>query len=293
MRQTDHHSTPPSARPPEVRVSASHTDAAAPMSIGRPGPPWLLIGIVAAAVLLIGALFAFQVVHAGRVYPGVVALGVDLSGLDRAEAVAALAPRIQLLTDRPITLRGVDREWRSSAGDLGLRLDAEALAERAVMFGREGSLPARLVSQVRGVAGATTELSLDVAHDTSVLNVQLARLAAQIDQPAVDATIELQSDLTIAIAPSQVGRRVDRDESSERVRAAVLNDRETSVELAIVETPPQLTESDLQDARLTAERMLAGPFILRWRDRSWELQPTEIAKTITFQPDAGQSMLRI
>src|SRR4051794_2260368 len=62
--------------------------------------PWPLVGVLALLVLLAGAFLSFQVVYAGRIYPGVSALGVDLSGMNRAEATAALQPRLNALGNR-------------------------------------------------------------------------------------------------------------------------------------------------------------------------------------------------
>lgn len=256
--------------------------------LAQPGPPRWLFAVVGLLVVLASGLLVFQIAYAGRVYPGVSTLGVPLGGDTFAEASAALSPRVRLLTDRVLVLRGVEREWRLTAHDLGARLDAKALAAQALAHGREGSLPARLSLQVRGLFGESTELPVASAFDRSALQSQLQHFADEIDRPAIDASLSIEPDRTIAQSPSQIGRQLDQPASEQRVLGALVDARQGEVALLVVETPPRTTEAHLGAARTAAERVLGSTFVLRGGVKTWELSRPEIAAMLSIDQPPGQ-----
>src|SRR4051812_11611874 len=173
----------------------------------RPGrrQPWGLYALIGLLVVLAGVFFGFQVAYAGRVYPGVSMVGVTLDGKTRAEAADALRERVRVLGDREITLNDGDRAWALDARDLGLQMDPDQLAGRALLYGREGPIPLRLAQQAQGLLGSPAVLDPGTTTDQRVLDIQIARLAGQIDQPALDATLSIRDDGAVVAAAAQVG----------------------------------------------------------------------------------------
>jgi hypothetical protein len=109
----------------------------------------------------------FQLVYAGRIYPGVTALGLRLGGLSEDQAAERLADRTAELTHKEVVLRLGDERWRSSTADLGVRLDPAPLAASAFAIGREGSPRARLVAQVGALFGGAEVAWAPSSPDTS------------------------------------------------------------------------------------------------------------------------------
>ena len=85
-------------------------------------------------------------------YPGVHALGADLGGRSLEEATRAVETQFAEYARQPITLEVASQQFFLTAGELGVRFDARATAERAMQVGRSGSIPRQLFDQARGLA---------------------------------------------------------------------------------------------------------------------------------------------
>src|SRR5205085_1344503 len=122
-----------------------------------------------------------------------------------------------------------------------------------------------------------------------ILDIQLARLAQQIDRPPLDATLTIGADASVRLAPSQIGRKLDTSASAARVSAALADEGVVAVDLVVVETPPRVDEGQLQQARATAERVLAAPFVVRGQDgATWRLAREQLAPMLRLDHPDGQ-----
>ncbi len=286
MRQTDDAARTgeaPGAAPEPLALPAG--GAAGSAAAGR---PWWLFALLGLVAVLAGAVAASQAAYADRAYPGVTLLGVPLGGSTREQATAALAPRIQALEGRTIVLRDGGRRWALEARDLGLRVEPERLADLAVRFEHDDPPLARIVAPTRGLTGETVELAPRITLDQATINIQLERLAGQIDQPPIDATLAIHPDGSVAATSAQIGRRLDRAASAQRVRDMLLDAQRDEVELVVQETPPQTSDEELAGARAQAERILAQPFVLRGGDKRWSLSRAELAPMLTLDHTPGQ-----
>src|SRR6476661_1357545 len=90
---------------------------------------WLAAPVLLLAVLAIAVVGGYQVAYAGRIFPGVQALGVDLGGRTPDEANAALGTRADALLAAPVTIVAGDTVRRTTWRDVGLRLDGAALRD--------------------------------------------------------------------------------------------------------------------------------------------------------------------
>ncbi|HLH25285.1 MAG TPA: VanW family protein [Chloroflexota bacterium] len=264
---------------------------------GRPGraagawrgaPLGALAGFAAVLLLAGAALGGYQVAFAGRAYPGVEALGVDLGGRTRDEAVAALAAQADTVLAAPVTVQAAETRHAATWRDLGLRLAPEALADRALAVGRSGNPLRRLAAQY---TAATRHYAVDaaLAFDDAALDAYLQGVAQEVDRPARDAKLLVQPDATIAYTPSQVGRQLDVAAAAARVREAQRAGA-SEVALPVAETPPQTPDALRTEARDTATRLLAQPLVLRYEDREWTVTPRELVDWLQFDGGPGQPL---
>src|SRR5438477_5181064 len=95
----------------------------------------------AATALLIAAVgtYLFATNYYGRVVPGVRVDGVSLGGLPPDSASSVLVTRAQQVDQTRLELRADDQTWQPTVGELGVRVDAPTLADRAYQIGRVGS----------------------------------------------------------------------------------------------------------------------------------------------------------
>src|SRR6266536_1635070 len=69
--------------------------------------------------------------RATRILPGVRVAGVDVSGMTRSEAEAALKPTVAEILDRRIGIQAGAKTWQLTAGQLGTRVDVQSALDQA------------------------------------------------------------------------------------------------------------------------------------------------------------------
>ena len=247
---------------------------------------WATIGALIVLLLTpLAALAWYQYDHVDRIYDGVSALGVDLGGMTREEAERALAARANELAGRPVVVRAADAEWRTDWSQLGLRIPATPIVERAMAVGRDGSPVQRAVAQIDAL-GSGMRLPVEQSFDEQVLREFVSSVAGRVDRPVRDARLELKPDLTLELTTAQTGRTVVVDESLRRLHEAALSGA-GAVELAVATTQPTTTDEMRQAAKERAERMLAAPLVLSYGDRRWTIEGQELADLLMFTGGPG------
>ncbi|HEY2592471.1 MAG TPA: peptidoglycan binding domain-containing protein, partial [Chloroflexota bacterium] len=197
-----------------------------------------MVSLVTLPLAALAFLTLFELINWGKISPGVTALGMDVGGLSRPEAVARLVPGVQQLMDRPLDITAADsgQTWHTTARDLGLRLDPDELVGAAYDVGRSGNPLDRLGDQMDAFFHRRT-ISVDSTTDASALDGALASMASQIDHAPVDATLALGQDGTIQASDAQAGASLDVAASREQLDAALSGDNNT-VSLVIDSVPP-------------------------------------------------------
>lgn len=230
--------------------------------IGGPGAfrsPWLpRFTLIAVSILILSNLVAalmvagYQIYYDGMIYPGVTVWGVDLSGMSEEEAKAALEGRFTYPETTVITFRDSANIWPMTAGDLGVAFDIDRTVQTAYEVGRHP----HLMTGLRQQAAAWQEgvvIPPVIVYDQIKAERYLAQIAAQIEQPALDASLTVQ-DLRATSVPGQVGRHIDMAATLEGVGRQIATLQSGEVPLVIVETQPRILNAD--DAAATINNML-------------------------------------
>lgn len=105
----------------------------------------ILLAVCGALILLVG----FQLLYAGRIYPGVSVAGISLGGLTPEAASEKLLTEITYPQSGQILFQdaAAQRTWLAAPMQLGLFLDADASAQAAFSIGRTGGLLQRMNEQ--------------------------------------------------------------------------------------------------------------------------------------------------
>lgn len=239
-------------------------------------------------ILFLTSILFLEVRCANRIYPGVQVWGVSLGGKRPEEAVATLEGELPVLHQPSFALRGPERTWEVRPTDLGLRLEAEATAQRAFRVGRgpgEGLLT-HLRILLRG-----RNLPPILRYEETTARLYLETLAEEIYRAPVDATLTLEGTTPIA-SPAQPGRALDVEVSVDAVQGELTNLGGDGIDLPVREIPPQVT--DAEAARAQAEAILSEPLLLLLPDPRegdpgpWQLSPEELAGLLTPHDVDGQ-----
>lgn len=231
----------------------------------------IALGSVAAllAVLVVGA-YAYDSSRKDQIADGVTIGGVDVGGLEEAEAVSLVRRRLlaPLRHSLRVTFRG--RVWKLSGSRLEVRANLRSAVERALEASQAGGLPGRLVRYVSD--GEVDEgISPAVSYSEAALNRFVRRVADAVDREARNAGVEASPD-SLRVVAGHDGRKLRDDLLTRQLKRAILDANAPRTILARVQTfQPRITRSEVAakyPSYLTLDR---GTFTLRlWQ----HLKPT-------------------
>ena len=254
-------------------------------------PAFLQLFVALAGGMLLFILFAlitlvaFNISHAGEIYPGVSIAGVDLSGLSRDEAAALLAVKLTYPQTGKIVFQDTERVQVARPSDLGLILDVQTSAQAAFSLGRSGNPISRQIDKlVAWYSGR--DVSPLLVYDERLAQEYLRQIAAQVDRPTVEATLKVNGGQVEAV-PGQVGRKVDIYATQAALEAQVRSLTDGVVPLVVVETPPEILDASQQAE--TARQILSAPLTLHVPDAKpgdpgpWIIPPDQLGGMLKIE----------
>jgi len=218
-------------------------------------PPALIIAALSAIVL---ALLVFEIAYWNRIYPGVQMWGLDLGGMRPEEAALALEARFPYSSQPIVTLRDGDKTWTLRPRELGLELDAAAVARAAFALGRSGAILDDLKTQAR-LAWSGTQLAPVVRQNPVTVRSYLDNLAASVNITPSDATLRLEGMSAVA-TPAIVGRTLQVAPVLERLLESSRALAPVDLPLEFKTLPPAV--ADVAEAKAHLEAIISGPLTI-------------------------------
>src|SRR6266545_7070266 len=106
-------------------------------------------GVILFFAILIAWVLGYQLLYAGRIFPGVSVAGVDLSGMKPSDAAVKLNQSLSYPLNGKILFRDGEKAWVASPAQLGMVFDPSSSAVTAYRLGRSGGLFGALSGQIR------------------------------------------------------------------------------------------------------------------------------------------------
>lgn len=228
----------------------------------RANAVWLRGVIIGISVLILANLVAliaiggYQIAHNGVIYPGVNAWGVDLSGMTPQQARAALEGQFAYPQTTVFTFRDGDQTWQATAGELGVRFDVDRTVTAAYRVGRQENLVASINQQVAALRNGYA-VSPVVVYDQSQAEGFVQAMAAQIDRPVIEATINIDQNYLVTTTAGQAGRQVDVPTTVNALGQPIADLQSAEIPVVVIETQP--TIMDATEAAVTVQNILAEP----------------------------------
>jgi lipoprotein-anchoring transpeptidase ErfK/SrfK len=218
----------------------------APVSRGWRRAARVAVFVLAGLVVLGGgaafATYRYEEANAGRILPGISIDGVDVGGMTRDEAVAALRAAAEDRLSREILVRAGDERWRITPAELGMEADVERKVDLAV--GMNSRFPwheralRRLLDRPLGEA-----FDLRYARDGRALGAFLKEVAEAVAVEPENAGVFL-IDGEIVIDRGTEGAALKDRHARRALMQAVRADR-SSVKLALRTVEPDVAPDDL------------------------------------------------
>ena len=224
--------------------------------------PQIVAALVSGVALFVAALLTwtlgYQLIYAGRIFPGVSVAGVDLSGLTRDEAAVTLSQTLSYPINGKILFRNGEKVWVASPAQLGMVFDPSSSAMTAYDLGRRGGLFGALSGQVHA-RGAGVNVPPVIVFDQRVAYQYLSQIGAQVDQPVAEASLHLEGTNVVAV-PGQVGRELKIDATLIYLGAQLQTFTDGEVQLVVQEVQPQILDVSAQAE--AARQVLSQPLTL-------------------------------
>ncbi|HMA06896.1 MAG TPA: peptidoglycan binding domain-containing protein, partial [Ramlibacter sp.] len=260
-----------------------------PLSRRAPIVAQVLATLVGGLLLFIGLtilwVIGYQLVYAGRIFPGVSVAGVDLSGMAPAQAALRLSEKLSYPISGKVVFRDADKAWIASPVQLGMVFDPSASARTAYQLGRSGGLFGALDGQLRARA-----LGYDVApviiFDQRVAYQYLQGLAQQLDRPLVEASLKIDGANISAVA-GQAGNAVNVDGTMSNLVTRLQTFQDGEVQVAVEARQPLLMDVSAQAE--AARQIVSQPLQLVMPGGQtgdpgpWAFQPEVVAHLIGLQ----------
>jgi vancomycin resistance protein YoaR len=248
----------------------------------------LAIGIGALIVLGVSTLGAFEVASWDRVKPGVSVLDVPVGGLTVADAQERIAPRALAILDQPVQVQLDDKAWTTSARQLGVGLDAAALAQAAYAVGREGS-PTQALQVQMDALRTGYQVAVIGQADGAMLDSLVQRIAQQVDRAPRAADLSINDDASLGFTTSEAGLQLDQPSSRASI-AQALSSGAAQVSVSAHPLQPAVMTDQVAAAHDQLQRILdPRPVQLTAAEYSRTLSTSEVLALIQLSgPTGGQ-----
>lgn len=233
-----------------------------------------MVAVIVVAVLCV-AVVADYALNQDEIYRGVSAGGVDLGGMSRSEARAALDEHASgTLGEIPLRGAGGAEGAAIPADGIGLRLDSAATADKAYAVGREGGAIAGAWRRLATVGSGGIDPVVD--YDPKALRSGVEKVSERLGGDSIESGVRLEGG-EVELVEARGGYRVDVAATVEEVEGAI---RDLSGEAEIVgETvEPGLGAPDEGEALRKARGALEEPLILAHEDSRWTLSSERVAE---------------
>ena len=257
-------------------ISSDHEiDDTTPNQKRRPLIARMLITAGVVIVLLVGS---FELVYAGKVFPGVSANGAYLGGLSKPAATTHLGERIREFSGHALPVTYDKSTVRLPVNTLGVAYDIDGNVRSAFVYGRRGGLGQRIREQARALIGRTTTFDA-YAYDDAKLRPYIADISDDVNTPVANASLAF-ADNKVQVTPSQTGARLDLGQLVKLIEDRLRTTDESSLAAPIYQLPALIGTDQLRKTADQAETYLAAPIKIAYGSSSREITQSVIASWI-------------
>ncbi|WP_231626349.1 VanW family protein [Streptomyces apocyni] len=253
-------------------------------------PAALTVGVAGAAFL---GLYGVGLLVAGEDIPsGTRVRGVDIGGMDRAEARAALdKAAAHGAWAEPVPVRIGDKDDTVDPRAAGFAIDAGKTADRAA---RAGADPVSVIGRL--LTRGDRDIDPVTRVDEATARTALAKTAKEHDRPVRDGAITFEKGEAVPVR-AQDGLSLDRDGALKALRSAYPVAEGTSaglpVPLPVRRTSPRVETAEVTRAMTEfATPAMSAPVTLTVAGKPVEIGPTTLGAHLTMKADREAGRLK-
>ncbi len=185
----------------------------------------------------------------GTYHKGITIDGIDMSGMTLPQARTAINSNMRArLTAVRISLEFGGQSFELTQDDFDVSNNIEDVLSQAMKAAREGSR-ASIQRKIDEIAKNGLEFSTDFTINTVPVKSRLAKIAAGLNQPAVDATLQVNKDdreNRFSYTDEVSGFAVDEAALYKAVEECISRHKYGTIQIPVNEVPAAVTKRSLQ-----------------------------------------------
>jgi lipoprotein-anchoring transpeptidase ErfK/SrfK len=227
---------------------------------------WIaVVGLGVIVLLAIGGAYAYDSSQKDQIADGITVAGVDVGGMNEAEAIAAVQKQLLVPLRRSLKVTFDGDNWTLSGKKLKLHANVEAAVAKAIDESQSGGFPGRLVRYVSG-SEVDKGIPADVTYSKPAINRFVRHVAEEVNREPQNADVE-PTPSSLEVVAGHDGRKLRDNLLTKELEAAVVHAGGKHAVVARVHSvPPEITKSEVAaeyPSYLTLDR---GTFTLRlWK----------------------------
>ncbi len=233
----------------------------------------MVAGVLVLLVLVVAA-YAYDSSQNGKIPDGVTIGGVNVGGMDEAEAKSAVRQELLAPLRHSLRVGYSGHRWTLEGKSLKVHANLNRAAEEAVAVSHDEFLPGRVVRYVTG-GNIDKNVPAGITYSRPAVNRFVRHVAAAVDRPPVNAHVNPTGN-SLKVLAGENGRKLRDVLLARQLNAAVLNaGADHTIAAHTHSIPPEVTRGEVAaryPSYLTLDR---ATFTLRL----WE--HLKLAKTYT------------
>jgi vancomycin resistance protein YoaR len=259
----------------------------------------LVVGALAALVLLFFLLLiGLRTARAG-VLPGTVVGGVEVGGQSEEELRSSLEDLERERAAEPVIARRPPQEGdprgeatiEASAAQVGYDLDVEATVAEVLARGRQANPFAALADHLRAFTTPTTVDPVERV-DRGTLNEWVEDIAADLELPPQEGAVRFEGAQVVRVEPVP-GLRIDAERLRAAAERAALEPGAEQIEIATEPQPATASQADVDEVYAQAQRVVSAPVTLTHGEDSVTISPEDLTSVLRIEPGPDGAGLEI
>lgn len=205
-----------------------------------------------AVALIIAVVVIFVLVRRGggtsdRYYcEGVYINDVDMSVYTREEGESMLREYARNLTDRQYTLTYEGRTWSFTPKQVGAKINADTVLEKAWNLGHTGSSSTRSNTML-SLRYSPQKLYTEYTYSEEKLDAYIESIASELYIAPVDADVVITATKPVVLSDSQDGRELDSGALKQTLVNAILYGGDETISLPVKVKHASVSSSNAED----------------------------------------------
>ena len=260
----------------------------------------VIVGCCLMALVVGAAAWGIILKQSGKIYPNVRVAGVDVGGMERLEAVAALEEAAaEAYSSAVLSVQLPDRTLTFNPEQTGVALNVEDTVDEAIRHGRRGDPFSVVIAYFRAL-GQQFDMDLQTALelDTDYIRQMIGQVAQEVDQKLTQPEVHYDREQeTITFRLGTPYRKLDTEALYEAVCQAYIDGNFEPMDWEYEETACQ--KLDLQpyyeiyctpvvDAELNLEEKVYAE-----AKEGFGFRPEEVAEQLEQLPEGGELTIKM